>query len=54
MAASAEDVSSKIIGMYLPIIAFVVTGLEHSIANIYFIHTGIFYGAPVGYGCDKE
>lgn len=41
MAAAAKDVPGKILGIYFPIMAFVASGFEHSIANMYFIPMGI-------------
>jgi formate/nitrite transporter len=42
MATSAQNVSGKILACYVPIMAFVASGFEHSVANMYFIPTGIF------------
>lgn len=39
---SAEDVAGKIIGLYLPIMLFVLSGFEHCVANMYFIPAGLF------------
>jgi len=39
---SAQDSAGKVIACYLPILAFVVSGFEHSIANMYYITAGIF------------
>jgi formate/nitrite transporter len=41
MAVAAKDVPGKILGIYFPIMAFVASGFEHSIANMYFIPMGI-------------
>lgn len=38
----ADDAIGKIVGIWFPIFAFVASGFEHSIANMYFIPTGIF------------
>ena len=47
MAASAKDVIGKIFAIYFPIMAFVASGFEHSVANMFFIPYGIFLkGAP--------
>jgi len=40
----------KIWGIWFPIMAFVAIGFEHSIANMFFVPLGIFYGAPVTWG----
>jgi len=39
---SSNSVVGKIFGIYFPIMAFVASGFEHSIANMYFIPMGIF------------
>jgi len=41
LATAARDVSSKIFAVYFPIMAFVASGFEHSIANMYFIPMGL-------------
>ena len=41
MAVAAKDVPGKILGIYFPIMAFVTSGFEHSIANMYFIPMGM-------------
>jgi formate/nitrite transporter len=38
----ADDAAGKFFGIWFPIMAFVSMGLEHSIANMYFIPAGIF------------
>lgn len=47
LAYGAKDISGKIIGIWFPIMAFVAMGFEHSVANMFFIPTAIFYGADV-------
>lgn len=47
MAFAAKDISSKILGIWFPIMAFVAMGFEHCVANMFFIPTAIFYGADV-------
>lgn len=42
IGSTAQDTAGKILGLYLPIVAFVVSGFEHSIANMYYIPSGIF------------
>lgn len=39
---AAKDVVSKIVGLYFPIMMFVICGFEHSIANMYYISAGLF------------
>jgi formate/nitrite transporter len=41
LAMSSNSVAGKIFGIYFPIMAFVASGFEHSIANMYFIPMGI-------------
>jgi len=38
----ADDLVGKFFGIWFPIMAFVSTGFEHSVANMYFIPAGIF------------
>ena len=45
LAVSARSVTDKIIAIVLPVAAFVAAGFEHSIANMYFIPTGLFLKA---------
>jgi len=42
LAISGQDTVSKIFGIYFPIMAFVASGFEHSVANMYFIPMGLF------------
>jgi len=42
MAISADDIVSKIIAIWFPIMAFVAIGFEHNVANMFFIPLGIF------------
>lgn len=42
MAIASKDVVGKIFAIYFPIMAFVASGFEHVIANMYFIPIGIF------------
>ena len=41
MAVAAKDIAGKILAIYFPIMAFVASGFEHSIANMYFIPMGM-------------
>lgn len=50
MAYAGKDVISKIVAIWFPVMAFVTIGYEHSIANMFFIPTAIFYGAPISWG----
>ncbi|WP_316348056.1 formate/nitrite transporter family protein [Desulfuromonas acetoxidans] len=42
LAMAAQDIGGKILGIFFPIMAFVASGFEHAIANMYFIPAGIF------------
>ena len=44
---SAKDTVGKIFAIWLPVMAFVAIGFEHSIANMYFIPLAIFEGADI-------
>lgn len=46
---AAKDVAGKVIGMFLPIMLFVLSGYEHSIANMFFIPAGLFAKENAGY-----
>ena len=41
IAMAAKDAVSKILGIMIPIAAFVAAGFEHSIANMYFVPMGL-------------
>ncbi len=49
LAISSDDVMGKIAGIWFPIMTFVAIGFEHSVANMFFIPAGIFYGAAVSW-----
>ena len=44
---AAKDTTGKIFAVWLPVMAFVAMGFEHSIANMYFIPLAIFEGADI-------
>lgn len=50
VAMAAEDIISKIVGIWLPIAAFILCGFEHSVANMFFCTIGLFLGASSNYG----
>lgn len=50
IAYASQDVISKIVGVWFPIMAFVAMGFEHCVANMFFIPTAIFYGADITWG----
>lgn len=39
---AAKDVAGKIIGLFFPILLFVLCGYEHCVANMYYIPAGLF------------
>ncbi|MCL2578529.1 MAG: formate/nitrite transporter family protein [Oscillospiraceae bacterium] len=41
MSSGAQDVAGKILSIFFPIWIFVISGFEHSIANMYYIPAGI-------------
>lgn len=48
MATAARDVAGKLLACYAPIMAFVASGFEHSVANMYFIPTGLLLNGELG------
>jgi formate/nitrite transporter len=48
MATAARDVPGKLLACYVPIMTFVSSGFEHSIANMYFIPTGLMIAQQTG------
>lgn len=48
MAIAAKDIAGKVLAIFFPIMAFVSSGFEHAIANMYFIPAGIFSKAFSG------
>lgn len=41
MAISAKDVAGKVWGIFFPIFAFVISGFEHCVANMFYIPAGM-------------
>ncbi|OGC10129.1 hypothetical protein A3F86_02120 [candidate division WOR-1 bacterium RIFCSPLOWO2_12_FULL_45_9] len=41
LSLASKDIAGKILAIYFPIMAFVASGFEHSVANMYFIPMGI-------------
>ena len=48
MSFGAKDMGGKVLAMYFPIMAFVVSGFEHSIANMFYLPAGILLTARTG------
>ena len=47
MGTTASSIGCKIMAMWWPIMAFVCMGYEHSVANMFFIPSGMMHGADV-------
>lgn len=47
MATAARETIGKVLLLWMPVMAFVAIGWEHSIANMFFIPAGMLLGAPV-------
>ena len=41
MCIASKTVTGKILGIYFPIMTFVASGFEHSVANMYFLPVGL-------------
>ncbi len=50
MALSARQTIGKIFAIFFPIMGFVAIGFEHSVANMYFVPTGLFLKDFAGVG----
>ncbi len=50
LAFASKNMIGKFFGIWFPIMAFVASGFEHSVANMYFIPAGIMAGANVTWG----
>lgn len=49
MSYAAKDVTGKMLAIWVPVMCFVALGMEHSIANMFFIPSAIFLGADVSW-----
>lgn len=49
MQAGAKDMIGKIFALWFPVMLFVLSGYEHSIANMFFIPLGKFLGAEMSW-----
>ncbi|MBQ9605822.1 MAG: formate/nitrite transporter family protein [Lachnospiraceae bacterium] len=45
---SAKELAGKILGLFLPIMLFVVSGYEHCVANMYFLPAGLLVTREYG------
>lgn len=50
MATAAQDVVSKIFACWFPIMLFVLSGYEHSVANMFFLPMAKFLGLSTSWG----
>lgn len=50
MATAAQDVVSKIFACWFPIMLFVLSGYEHSVANMFFLPMAKFLGLSASWG----
>ncbi|MDL2258005.1 formate/nitrite transporter family protein [Eubacteriales bacterium OttesenSCG-928-K08] len=49
MSFASKDVAGKVLGMYFPVMLFVLCGFEHSVANMYYVPAGLFALANPNY-----
>lgn len=49
LAYSAKDTTGKILALWFPTMAFVALGMEHCVANMFFIPAAIFAGTDPAY-----
>ncbi len=42
MATAAKDIAGKVLAIFFPIWAFVISGFEHCVANMFYIPMGLF------------
>ncbi len=45
---AGTSAAGKIVALYLPVLAFVVCGFEHSVANMYYLSAGLMAGVEYG------
>lgn len=50
LSVASEDLGGKLLAIWWPIMTFVTIGYEHSIANMYYLLTGLMYGSPFTFG----
>ena len=48
MALAATDVAGKIVGLFFPVMCFVICGYEHCIANMFYIPAGLMAAGRMG------
>lgn len=50
MSFGAQDIASKAIAIWFPVMTFVMVGFEHSIANMFFLPLAKFAGYDISWG----
>ena len=50
VAMGSSSLGGKAVAVFAPVMLFVLCGFEHSVANMYFIPTGLFLGAEGSVG----
>lgn len=46
---SSRSMAGRLLGIWWPVMAFVAMGMEHSVANMFYVPTAMLYGAEVGW-----
>lgn len=54
LAMASKSAIGKIFGIWFPIMAFVLSGFEHSVANMYYIPAGIFASMNPAYAAAAQ
>ena len=54
MAMAAKDIAGKLWGIFFPIFAFVISGFEHCVANMYYIPAGMLASTNPDYAAKAE
>ena len=54
LAMASKSIIGKIMGIWFPIMAFVLSGFEHSVANMYYIPAGIFASMNPAYAAAAQ
>lgn len=54
MAIAAKDIAGKLLAVFFPIFAFVTSGFEHCVANMFYIPAGMLAGCNPAYAAKAE
>ena len=49
LGSASQETSGRIMGLYVPIMGFVLAGFEHCVANMYYVPAGIFANMNAAY-----